>query len=105
MPILKRKVVRQINEIRIEERDETKETQTVLISPTVNYVICNKCGKDLSLRRGCPVSIECSSCGCPDFHTSMEFTVECVNCHNQISVKDSFCGYCAKCQSKIWKTF
>ena len=104
MPVLKRKVIRQPEGVFIEDQNEATKTKTVSVIPTQSYLICDNCGKDLNLRRDQPTTIECSQCGCPGFHTSMEFTIECVNCSNKVDVKNKFYGYCEKCQNKIWAT-
>jgi len=101
MPVLKRKIIRNIDEIIIKDEHETKETVSLI--PTQSYLICNKCGKVLALRDEQHTTIECSQCGCPEFHTSVEFTAQCVNCTNKIEVKNSFYGYCEKCRNKIWE--
>jgi hypothetical protein len=102
MPILKRKVIRQSDGIVIEERNETTpQTKTVSVIPSTNYLICDKCGKNLTVKKDHPVTIECSQCGCPTFHTSLNFTAQCMNCGKIQEADKRFYGYC-KCNNKIW---
>jgi len=102
---LKRKVIRRNNEIIIEDRDETEKTEkTVLIIPQQVFLVCDKCGESLNFGGNEPTTIICSNCGCPSFHTSMEFAVQCVNCDNIVNVKEKFNGHCAKCKQRMWKT-
>jgi DNA-directed RNA polymerase subunit RPC12/RpoP len=103
MPALKRKVIRQVDGFTIEDYDETKKTKTMLTFSSINYLICDKCGKDLIVRKDQPVSIECSQCGSPAFHTSSKFSAQCVNCSNIQEVNKNFYGYCKKCNNKMWQ--
>lgn len=104
---LKRVITRRNDGVTIEDNDETKKTKkTVSVIPSTNYLVCDKCKKSLVLRVGEPVTIECSSCGHPWFHTSSGFTVQCVsvNCNNTVNIKEKFNGTCSRCKRKIWKT-
>jgi len=102
MPIVNRKIFRKVDGITIEENNEATKTKTVSIIPSSNYLICDKCGKDLLVRKDQPVTIECSQCGCPTFHTSSNFIAECINCGKTQEADKRFYGHC-KCNHKLWK--
>jgi hypothetical protein len=102
MPVLKRKIIRNIDGITVEESNEATQTKTVSITPSKKSLICDKCGKELPVRTDQNVTIECSQCGCPSFHTALKFSAECVNCHKTQEIDQRFYGYC-KCNSKLWK--